>query len=227
MTIGPLVPGVPTTVTPDTSPAIYTSTQGPAPDGPVVADDVLAVHQIALNVQRNLDARASALENITPGISTLTTMKAYPPISGGTTNTDWALSGSTSSGAIYWVQANSTTQPVLCELSSHLPPSGRILTIGAWIVPQTGHTGLPATLPTITISRALRLDPSTYEDVLTATQTAATYAAYEAGRFFSATLGTAHTIDHNYLYYFRFTGESGANFVGGLRVYGVELRITP
>lgn len=52
MPIGAQVPGSLTTVTPDTSPSYYTSVQGPAPDGLVVADDVLAVQLIALNIQK-------------------------------------------------------------------------------------------------------------------------------------------------------------------------------
>lgn len=57
MTIGPLIPGTPTTVTPDAGHAAYASVQGPAPDGPVVADDVLAAIQVSLNVQAHADSK--------------------------------------------------------------------------------------------------------------------------------------------------------------------------
>jgi hypothetical protein len=57
MTIGTQTPGINTQVTPDTNPAPYVSVFGPAPDGLVVADDVLAAIQVALNVQGQLTAR--------------------------------------------------------------------------------------------------------------------------------------------------------------------------
>ena len=51
MPIGALVPGTPTNVTPDASPTPYASFDGPAPDGIYVADDTLAVIQLAGNKQ--------------------------------------------------------------------------------------------------------------------------------------------------------------------------------
>lgn len=51
MTIGPLVPGSPTRVTPDTVVAPYIDIYGPAPDGLVVADDILGAYDAALHVQ--------------------------------------------------------------------------------------------------------------------------------------------------------------------------------
>jgi hypothetical protein len=56
MPIGTQIPGQPTEVTPDASPALYTSIEGPAPDGPVVAADVLGCLLATLNVQNALDA---------------------------------------------------------------------------------------------------------------------------------------------------------------------------
>jgi hypothetical protein len=52
MPIGSESNGVPTTVTPDTSPSEYSSVQGPAPDAEIVANDVLAVILVALNIQK-------------------------------------------------------------------------------------------------------------------------------------------------------------------------------
>lgn len=57
MTIGPLVPGSPTTVTPDLGHAGYASVQGPAPDGQYEVDDLLSILQVALNVQAKADSR--------------------------------------------------------------------------------------------------------------------------------------------------------------------------
>src|SRR5512138_2828754 len=51
MTIGPLVPGSPTRVTPDTVVAPYIDIYGPAPDGLVRADDILGAYDAALHVQ--------------------------------------------------------------------------------------------------------------------------------------------------------------------------------
>jgi hypothetical protein len=52
MPIGSEANGVPTTITPDTSPTEYASVQGPAVDGEIVANDVNAVILVALNVQK-------------------------------------------------------------------------------------------------------------------------------------------------------------------------------
>lgn len=57
MTIGPLVPGSPTTVTPDLGHAGYTSVQGPGPDFQYEVDDLLEILQVALNVQAHSDSR--------------------------------------------------------------------------------------------------------------------------------------------------------------------------
>jgi hypothetical protein len=229
MPIGPLVPGTPTTVTPDASPPPYTSTQGPAPDGPVVADDVLAAHLIALNIQQNLTARLATAENSIPGISTLTSARIFPAISSGFGGaTDWANGGDSGTGSRHWTQTANSTLPVLCELSPYLPLSGRLLSIGMRIQPASGHAGLPSVLPTATLYLVSRANFATSVDILTATHSATTVAQYENYVFFEASLGTSHLINHEYyMYYVRFTGESGTNYIGGLRVYGIELRVTP
>ena len=228
MPIGPLVPGTPTTVTPDASPPPYTSTQGPAPDGPVVADDVLAAHLIALNIQQNLTTRLITTENSIPGISTLSSARIYPSIASGYGGaTVWANSVD-SGGGLYWAQTNNDAAPVYCELSPYLPLSGRLLSIGMRIQPASGHTALPAVLPTATLYLVSRANFATSVDILTATHPATTVAQYENYVFFEASLGTSHLINHEYyMYYIRFTGESGTDYVGGLRVYGIELRVTP
>jgi hypothetical protein len=69
MPIGTLTPGQPTTVTPDPNPSYYTSFQGPAPDDDIVADDLLEVIQLALNIQRmsvgNIGSPASVMQALT------------------------------------------------------------------------------------------------------------------------------------------------------------------
>ena len=52
MPIGTLIPGQPTEVSADASPVLYTTVEGPAPDGPVVATDVLSALLVSLNIQK-------------------------------------------------------------------------------------------------------------------------------------------------------------------------------
>lgn len=68
MPIGSLTPGTPTTVTPDPNPPRYTSVQGPAVDGDVVATDVLSAHLVALNIQARLEKNHPGLDVDAPWI---------------------------------------------------------------------------------------------------------------------------------------------------------------
>ncbi len=51
MPIGPITPGSPVTVTHNVTPALYTSIQGPSPSMPVIAQDVLDLSLVTMNVQ--------------------------------------------------------------------------------------------------------------------------------------------------------------------------------
>lgn len=72
MPIGPLVPGQPTTVTPDPAPSYYSSAQGPAVDDLIIADHVLAVIQMVLNVQQmslgNIGSPAAVMQAVTNAV---------------------------------------------------------------------------------------------------------------------------------------------------------------
>jgi hypothetical protein len=115
MTIGPAVPGTPTTVTPDVGHAAYTSAQGPAPDGEVTADDVLMAIQIALNVQAyatakilaGTPAQMVALTNVSAGwifevdsLANLGRFVAYGSDPG--YGAPWVYASTGTSG-IYWI----------------------------------------------------------------------------------------------------------------------------
>src|SRR4051812_107010 len=52
MPIGPITPGDPVDVTPDALPAAYTSIQGPSPGMAVIAQDVLDLSLVTMNVQQ-------------------------------------------------------------------------------------------------------------------------------------------------------------------------------
>lgn len=66
MSIGPLVPGTPTTVTKDAVARYLLNAQGPAVDGLIVADDVLSVLDICLALQIGFGTVAS-MKAITAG----------------------------------------------------------------------------------------------------------------------------------------------------------------
>jgi hypothetical protein len=68
MPIGSLIPGTPTPVTPNAAPGLFTTVNGPAVDGLIIADDLLAVIQLALDIQEHARATRKILEVIT-GVS--------------------------------------------------------------------------------------------------------------------------------------------------------------
>src|SRR5258708_3181263 len=59
MPIGPIVPGDPTTITPDVNPPLYTSIQGPSPTEPVIAQDILDLTLVVMNVQAAVNRPAT------------------------------------------------------------------------------------------------------------------------------------------------------------------------
>lgn len=220
MPIAPQVPGVPTTVTPDASPPIYTSVQGPAPDGYVVADDVLAVHLEVLNVQQRIlpyvpGARASTMI-YAPDES------GWPLLSGGGgALTDWQIDVNSP----HWQQYALFPTFLVVPVSSVLPPTGKINSVTMNIKPATGHGGgLPATMPTIALRSA-----AYYERLTTTIDTAsdATIGAfYETSHDVTLAL-TPLTIDPLSKYWIYIQGEYGVNSFTGLIVNSVRIGIIP
>lgn len=238
MTIGTLVPGAPTTVTPDVTAVPYSSVQGPAPDGPVVADDILEAIQVSLNVQSYAEAMV-VLESTSRGTSDTTLSNRISALAGsGTrsiplngrgyvqTGTHWYEAHATGGDFGYWVQGdNQNARGVTFEVSDIITTCTTVTGLGAAMRGETGHTGLP-NLPTVELWRY----PSPFtapSSVITITDTSATVGAYEAEHEFLTTL--SHTVTPNARYFitvFGETGAAGAPQVPGLRLLALYLRTT-
>ena len=222
MPIGPLVPGTPTTVTPDASPSIYTSTQGPAPDGPVVADDILVVHQIALNIQQRI------LPYV-PGARASTMIYAPDecawPMNGVTgVLADWARTVVVGRPP-YWYQLLATDAELAIPISHILPPSGKIDMVTMNIKPNTGHGGgLPLHAPYISLRSSLYYDHTT--TIVGSNDDDTIGAFYESSHDVSAYF-TPETIDPSRKYWITLSGEYGTNSFGGLIINSVRFRVLP
>jgi len=245
MPIGTQTPGVLTTVTPDTTPALYTSTQGPAPDGLVVADDVLACHLIALNVQKkaqiDLAPVISGLASVTSELTSL--INAFPgkaleyrqavDLYNGTTIIPVASSGfvkSQSYGRTSWVQSTSLVDGdgVAFFVSHLLPKSGGISLVRAY-GRGNGHSALPAELPWVQLCRiSANAEASTDMTVIgTGVDASESAAEFDELHYIGCTQNLPHTIDHGYEYHIRIRGERGANAQVGFRFSFLQLVIVP
>lgn len=134
MPIGSLVPGQPTTVTPDPNPSYYSSFQGPAPDDLIVADHVLAVIQLALNVQQMTLGRIGSPAAVMQAISNAEVADWFFVLNEGlfvytaTTRTDngpwwYSAPGMSNVGSwvnVYWMTLMSSSNPAKLR-SSILP----------------------------------------------------------------------------------------------------------
>lgn len=236
MTIGTLVPGVPTTVTPDVTAVPYASVQGPAPDGPVVADDILEAIQVSLNVQSYSEslataegvARNNADVDLSDRLSQLSGSKIRSVSLNGRgyvqTNTHWYEMHVTGTDFGYWVQGdNHNSCGVTFEITELVTTCAMITGIGAAMKGEKGHAGLPYRptvelwrwpLPFIAPSRVITIeDPST------------TVGAYEAKHEFLTTL--SHTVTPNARYFITVFGEiggPGAPQVPGLKLLALYIR---
>lgn len=220
MPIAPQVPGVPTAVTPDTSPPIYTSTQGPAPDGLVVADDVLAVHQIALNIQQRIlpyvpAARGSTLLFGAHGAATFVGATAWEKVV-------------TATGQPYWSQRTNSTDKLIVPLYS-MPPGVKIASFSAVFEGYTGHAAIPQFPPVVELCTTNYNTSSgvAMSVIDTVTDTTAVVADYQSPHTVTKTLASAYgPIVAGQVFYIRITGENGTNYVTGLQMISAAYTVT-
>lgn len=219
MPIAPQVPGVPTTVTPDSSPPIYTSSQGPAPDGYVVADDVLAVHQMILNVQdRILPNVPGAVEQALIPVDLTGAIPSY--IGGGAI---WTLDpgGADGVSAPYWFQQGivigTATQSLYIPLSNALPYGGKLSAATVNISPASNHTSLPQVLPRLRIIATPVGDATIRSEIADSTDAPASVAAYNTPHQFGALIEFPVQLPSQlYRFWLVLNHEGGTNAIDGL-----------
>jgi hypothetical protein len=217
MPIGPLVPGVPTTVTPDASPTRYTATQGPAPDGPVVTDDVLAVHQIALNVQ-------NWIRDFIPGART----QSFVPVDTSSAvqtsgSTVWTQDNAFGDGSLppHWIQSTlgSGGETLYIPLANALAYKGKLTAVTVNFTPVNSHVALPATKPVVRLVRVAVGNAMSATIVAEEFDDSPNITIYNTPHLISVGPATAISLpDHSYRYWIAFTGELGTNAINGLAI---------
>lgn len=90
-------------------------------------------------------------------------------------------------------------------------PHGSVMTeFRVYVAPNT-HVSLPGTMPTFGLWK-VKIDGTGSTNISTGTDSSGTVGAYNAIHELVFSLGPHVTVDRvNYVYYFLFTGESGAN----------------
>jgi hypothetical protein len=233
MPIGPQVPGVVTTVTPDDPPPVYYSSQGPAPDGLVVADDVLAVHLMALNIE------ARVLPNVpgaVPSAKIYALEEAAAPISGSSGSpSDWARS-SIATYAPNWYQGIASDALLMFNITPLIPPNGlgKINSIEMSITTAIGHNPpyLPQYMPTIQLlSASYDSNALTQHAIFTDTTSGEFYEdpSHVVGSTHSVggILTTPLTLSAGRKYWLAVIGEYGTNSAAGLMVNSVRFEVIP
>lgn len=154
-------------------------------------------------------------------------VKIYYPAShaevGSNADWDWGFSNSRIAAI------GNTTAPQVLRIPLHLPPAGKITAIGALVNGGTGHAGLPAGMPAITLFK----DPfstSTTPSLVTgatAIDASASLVAYEAQHLIEVT-GLTYAIEAGMTYEMRVNGESSTNALAGqFNIQMVYVEISP
>lgn len=131
------------------------------------------------------------------------------------------------SGSAYAINQGTTGSAGLIFLELALPKSCRLTTLSVILAGATGHVALPATMPTVQLHRQDTGSVAAPTLVASATDTSATFAAYELAHAVTLT-GLSEVIAHSgNRWYVRVSGETGANSVAGLALLSLEGTVTP
>ena len=135
----------------------------------------------------------------------------------GVMSTHWIASFNAT--AAYWIQDSDTISTLYLPLAI-VPAAGAITELEIQLQGETGHVGLPATMPSLSL---MRQDPDGSTLVATNTQsdTSATVVAYEATH--PITLTGLNVQPLNYVWMVRVSGESSTNALAGLMVYSLKI----
>lgn len=130
------------------------------------------------------------------------------------------------SNAPYWYQLTSSpTNPTSLHWTvPWMPPAGHIVSFSCDIQGETGHVGLPGTMPTLTMYRE---DPTGVSTAIaTISDTSGNTSQYQ-NRHSLVVTNLNTQIEPNCAYHFKFTGEAGANKLNGLILYNCRIAIGP
>lgn len=210
---------MPTTITPANT--LHATLDCPLPKEGASASGMKTTlwQQLADNAEY---ARQLAAANLTkiPGQSVEVVQVAAALKLGNTTNgTSWEVKVGISNGVSYWEQVSIADADQVVIPIHLFPMFGKITMIGASICGGSGHSALPATMPTVTLCRRLCSADvaSALTDISSVTDASATKEAYELTHQVTRA-DVNHIFAYNYEYYLRVTGEEGAGSEIGLRI---------
>jgi hypothetical protein len=236
MPIGTETPGSPTLVTPDTTPTPYTAgVYGPAPDGEIIADDVLSVLLVALNIEKRHDgilgpagSRLAFLINIAGSANYQTGQVSF-----GSSGADWTYYRD-DTGGISLLGAWRTTASEYAALRWYQEldvPNGVTLTgLTAKVRGSAAIAGpgLPAGNAAFLALHVVQMNSGARISNLTTSKTddpSATLSDYKAIHDIVHTEGTPYTVDRSA---YRYIAEvkMHQNEDAGFMVYGIKPTIT-
>lgn len=223
MPIGPQVPDVVTTVTPDTTPTRYISTQGPAPNGYVVADDVLAVHQIVLNVQEWVRA-------FVPGAKAQSFVPVDTACAVPMPSSTWTQDNAYGGGVLppRWIQQSAggdSSDTLYIPLSSSLPYKGKITGAIISITPPNTHVAIPVIRPVLRIVRVAASDSSSATIIAEEYDDSPNVTFYNSAHPIIAATASPVEISNSYRYWLALVGEYDTNSLNGLRIDSAQVII--
>jgi len=123
-----------------------------------------------------------------------------------------------------WTQPGTSASSIYIALDNIID-GGTITSLRVWVKGNTGHGGLPGTMPVASVYMVVTDGTRTL--LGSQVDTAATVGAYEAVHYIDvATTSTNISQANGARYFIDFTGESGANAVAGLAITHARLDLT-
>lgn len=191
----------------------------------LVLPDKLGLNNVIKTMGEGLAAWTKYAIDRLPGVSLDDQTQSHPPVVIGALGATWTFTDASSVPFI--------SQAVLDSgrlyLAMPLPRWGYLKAVSVTILPDSAHAALPAVKPRLCVGRILVdiIDGSNdYSEIAAADDSSANTTAYHVTHQISLSgLSVPLTATPYKQFYLKFTGESGANSVLGLKVIGVTVTI--
>lgn len=145
-------------------------------------------------------------------------------VDGTTVTAGW---GFAQAGSAYAINQVSAAAAYILFVELLQPKSCTLTSITATLAGASGHGGLPATMPKVTLMRQDTGSLSAPTSVATATDTSGSVGVYEAIHTVSLTgLSEVLAFDSGSRYYLKIEGEASTNAIAGLALLNLEGEVT-
>ncbi|MGK3961314.1 hypothetical protein WMF01_12105 [Sorangium sp. So ce1667] len=144
----------------------------------------------------------------------------------GGTDDSWSFQedGSTANN-FHWIATATGTHKL--RISFPAESGWTITKVEASVQAQTGHTGLPGTMPTLRLVRRNITGSGAASTSWTGTDPSASTAAYQAVHWIPVTVSGGHVVDATTgIYYCVLTTESGTSELAGLKYFSLRVTYT-